>query len=618
MRTIGALLLALALPCAATLAPDDADSVGAFFDGAIGAEAAAGNVVGATLAVVANGRVVTTRGYGVADRDTGALVRADATLFRIGSVSKVLVWIAVLQQVDAGTLDLDRDVNEYLRDFEIPPTVPAPVTLRHLMTHTPGFEDRVIGLFARGVRTVGDPHENLLRMRPLRVAMPGADAAYSNWGAALAAHLVEIASGMPFDDYVERRILVPLAMTRTTTRQPVPEAFAESASRGYRKEQGAFVDVPFEFVSLPAAGSVSSTANDMAQLMLALLGRGAVDVLSPASRTRLFERAFAPDPRANGVTLGLYEMTEGGVRAVGHGGDTLAFHSAMRLYPENGVGIFVSFNADTGARARDHVLAAFDRQVFGGTAPVVQPDRPPSVARYLGAYRMLRVPAQGPSRLLALLSSVVVRADAEGRLLLPDGEGGVAAWVAMGEGRFAAPDGRARVTFAGPADAPASRLYFDAMPVVGFERAPARDHPFLQLGTLGVALVVLAFVVVWPFSSFARRHRAPVHGEAGATLLGFAVAVVLLVLTAALGALVENAADVVFGMSPAFERLLWVPIGILPFLALMLVATSRAWVRGYWWPARRVHYTLVAFAAWVLVAWYYYWHLVAVPMPVWR
>ncbi len=124
-----------------------------------------------------------------------ALSTPNKRLFRIGSVSKVLVWIAVMQQVAAGKLDLNADVNSYLQTMQIPYTYPQPITLTHLMTHTAGFEDRLIGLFAYGPMTVGDFHSNLIATMPRRVMIPGHFAAYSNYGAALAAHLVETRLG---------------------------------------------------------------------------------------------------------------------------------------------------------------------------------------------------------------------------------------------------------------------------------------------------------------------------------------------------------------------------------------------------------------------------------------
>jgi CubicO group peptidase (beta-lactamase class C family) len=618
LRRLLAALFVLVAPLSHAMSAEEAASLEGFFDGAIGAEIAAGSAVGATVALVADGEIVFTRGYGLADIAAGRAVRADETLFRIGSITKAFVWVAVLQQVAVGTLALDRDVNDYLTDFAIAPTFPQPITLRHLMSHTPGFEDRIVGLFARGPRTVGDFHANLVRMRPLRVMPPGKDAAYSNYGAALAAHLVEIVAGTNFDDYVEARIFDPLGMQRTSARQPVPDALVEELAHGYRFEGGTFVEAPFEFVTLPPAGSISATARDMATFMIELLGTADSPVLTADARARLFERTFSPDDRINGMAHGLYGMSTRSERAFGHGGDTIAFHSEMRLYPDRHMGLFVSFNADKGAQARDQVVAAFEDRVFGARERPKVAERPVPRERYLGAYRSLRVPAQGPSRLLALLSSFVVSADAQGRLLLPDGAGGVAPYVEADEGLFVSLDGRSRAVFPrrDGDDAAAMRLYFDAMPMIGFERVPARDHPTLHAAIVVVALFLLALVAIWPVSALTHRARTGVRGETTATLVAFAVAVALLVLTAGLATQVEGAADVVFGFSAAFERLLWIPVGVLPFLLYLLAATSRAWVRGYWWPSRRVHYTLVTAAAWTLVAWYFYWHLVAIPIPV--
>jgi hypothetical protein len=159
-------------------------------------------------------------------------------------------------------------------------------------------------------------------------------------------------------------------------------------------------------------------------------------------------------------------------------------------------------------------------------------------------------------------------------------------------------------------------LYVDSLPFMGFERVPPRDHPLLQLGVVAGSLVILGLVVVWPFSALRRRGRTPVRGETSATLLAFAVAAVLLVFTVGLATTLAEANEAVFGLSPTFEKLLWIPVGILPVLLALLATTSRAWVQSYWWPARRIHYTLVTAAAWAYVAWLFYWQVVAIPIPI--
>ncbi len=252
LRRVAALLLLGAathvLAAADTAWLDDRAAVQQFVDGVLASQIASDRAVGATVTIVRDGGVVLSKGYGEADRDTHKKVAPD-TLFRIGSVSKVFVWVAVMQQVAAGRLDLNTDVNTYLKDLQIPETFPAPITLTHLMTHTAGFEDKpIIGLFARGPQTVGDFHENLQSMMPRRVWMPGRHAAYSNYGAALAAYIVEVVSGQSWDDYVDSHILKPLLMIDTTTRQPVPKVLEDHISSGYWWENGRHIKAPFEFV----------------------------------------------------------------------------------------------------------------------------------------------------------------------------------------------------------------------------------------------------------------------------------------------------------------------------------------------------------------------------------
>jgi len=617
-RALGAAVLLLLLAGPAAADPSDIGaptSIESFFDGAIGTQIADGQAVGATVALVQDGHVVFARGYGFADAAQRTPVSADRTLFRIGSVSKAFVWVAVMQQVAAGKLDLNEDVNTYLIDFQIPATFPVPITLRHLMSHTAGFEDRIAGLFAHGARTVGDYEANLIRMLPARVMMPGHQAAYSNYGAALAAHLVERVSGEAWDDYVEGHVLEPLGMQRSTTRQPPPEPLDKAVATGYRFDDGAFEAEGFEFITLPPAGSMSAPATDMARFMVELLRRDDSPVLSASSRARLYESAFAPDERINGMLHGFYEQSSHGQRMIGHAGDTLLFHSILRLYPEQNMGLFVSFNSDRGALARDRVLLAFEDRLFGVPEPPAPGgDAVPGRTRYTGAWRSLRVPANGPTRLLSLLSSFRVRADDQGRLVLPDGQGGVRSYVEIDRDLFASVDGRSRVAFiGGDPDGPATHLYFDTLPMMGFERAPAHDDPALQQALVAGCLVVLVLVVVWPLSTLSHRSRPGVQGETAATLVGFLTAAALVACAVGLAVVVTDANDVVFGLPPLFERLLWIPVLVAPLLLVMASMTVQAWVRGYWWLRRRIHYTLVWFAAAAFEGWLVYWHLVALP-----
>jgi CubicO group peptidase (beta-lactamase class C family) len=206
--------------------------VEAFFDGAMAAEMSARHIPGAVVSVVEDGQVLFNKGYGFADLENQTLVDPQRTLFRAGSVSKLFGATAVMQLAEQGKLDLDADVNTYL-DFKIPATFPQAITLKNLLTHTAGFEDIGQDLFnlnAEEIQTLG---QYLKTHIPARVFPPGKLAAYSNYGAALAAYIVEGVSGLPFTEYVEKNIFTPLGMSHSTFLQPLPADLAGDLSSGY-------------------------------------------------------------------------------------------------------------------------------------------------------------------------------------------------------------------------------------------------------------------------------------------------------------------------------------------------------------------------------------------------
>src|SRR6266566_225986 len=195
--------------------------VQAFLDGFMPMQLERENIAGAVVLVVKDGKVLFAKGYGYSNVEKKAPVTVEGTLFRPGSISKLFTWTAVMQMVEQSKLDLDHDVNDYL-DFKIPAKYGKPVTLRNLMTHTPGFEEQIKDLINEEGAPVATLHDHLARYAPERIFPPGTTPAYSNYGAALAGYIVERVSGQPFNDYVAANIFKSLGMTRSTFVQPLP------------------------------------------------------------------------------------------------------------------------------------------------------------------------------------------------------------------------------------------------------------------------------------------------------------------------------------------------------------------------------------------------------------
>ncbi|PAY22092.1 serine hydrolase [Dietzia natronolimnaea] len=380
--------------------------VDAWLDGTIPSALESGRIAGASVAVVHDGELLTARGFGEADVSTGTAVDPARTLFRVGSVSKTVTATAVMQLVDRGEVDLDTDVDHYT-GLDLPHD--HPVTLRHLLSHTPGYEERAAGLFLPPGQAV-DLRRSLAQDPPAQVYEPGTTPAYSNYGMALAGYVVEAVSGMPFEDYVGQNILTPLGMTSSSFAQPLPDHLAQEVSQGYPTSDEATID--FEVVGVPPAGSMSATATDMARFMLAHLGHpvggsagtgGDTAILSDEALQLMREPALdaaslgalASGPR---MGLGWFDESRNGRAVVGHGGDTLAFHSHLQLWPDDDTGVFLSVNstgADAAALAlREDLLDGFADRYFpadDATPVAVDPAARADHARALaGTYESTR------------------------------------------------------------------------------------------------------------------------------------------------------------------------------------------------------------------------------------
>lgn len=333
---------------ASTLTKADVDS---WLDGLMPYGLATGDIAGAVVIVVKDGKVLTQRGFGYADMKTRAPIDPANTLFRPGSISKLFTWTAVMQQVQAGKLDLDRDINDYL-DFRIPPAFGKPITLRNLMTHTGGFEETAKYLIATKVSDNRPLDAALKRSVPTRIYAPGSTASYSNYGASLAGYIVQRVSGEQFEVYVQHHIFGPLGMTQSTFVQPLPAALGPKLSKGYAAASGD--PQPYEIIPLSPAGALSATGTDMAKFMIAHLS--ASNPLLDARTARLmYATANTPIPGMPGMALGFYHEDRNGLNIIGHGGDTDWFHSDLHLYLGKGVGLYLSFNS-AGKDGAAHIL----------------------------------------------------------------------------------------------------------------------------------------------------------------------------------------------------------------------------------------------------------------------
>jgi CubicO group peptidase (beta-lactamase class C family) len=419
---VGALPAAFAQTRPAT--PLTATDVEAFIDGLVPTALRNARVPGAVVVIVKDGQPLLQKGYGLADWDKNIPVDPNRTLFRPGSVSKLFTWTAVMQLVEQGKLDLDADLNKYI-DFTVPGRNGKALTLRHVMTHTTGFEETARDLLTYD--TAGPDLGKVLKAYiPPYVYDPGTTPGYSNYATSLAGYIVQRVSGQPFDDYMDQHVFGPLGMKQSTFRQPLPDALKGQMSQGYmtwdEKPKG------FEVISMPPAGSLSSTGADMGRFMLAYLGQGKLgdaQILKPETVKLMHGQLTRPLPGLSGIGLGFYEQNVNGHRVLAHGGDTVLFHSDLLLFVDDGIGLYISVNAPgherQGGWLRDKLFEAFADRYLPDQRPATRPEVDEATARQhaqqmAGNYRNTRREDSTWLSVLQLLSPVKVQALEDGRL----------------------------------------------------------------------------------------------------------------------------------------------------------------------------------------------------------
>ena len=484
--------------------------IGAFLDGIIPLQLAQQDIAGATVSIVKDGTLLYSKGYGYADVEAKKPVSAAETLFRPGSISKLFTWTAVMQLVEQGKLDLNKDVNEYL-DFKIPEAFGKPITLKDILTHTAGFEEQLKDLF--GGEKSPNLGEYVRDHIPGRIYAPGTVPAYSNYGTTLAGYIVERVSVQKFDDYIAEHIFKPLEMKSSTFAQPLPPDLAPRMSNGYALASDKAK--PFEVIGPYPAGSLSSTATDMANFMIAHLQDGKFgdgQILKPETAKLMHSRLFALDDAANAMAHGFYEESRNGHRIIGHGGDTVAFHSDLHLIPDAGVGLFISYNsAGRGQISPRSVLwdAFLDRYfpVEPSNLPTLETAKQDAAA-VAGSYLASRRPEHSLFRIMALLGQASVTANEDGTITvdaLTDFNGKPKRWREVAPMTFRDVNGQDSLIF--KPDENGRMQLIVPYPFMVFQRVGSMDNAKLILPVVGFSLLVMLLtLVLWFVSWLTRRH----------------------------------------------------------------------------------------------------------------
>jgi CubicO group peptidase (beta-lactamase class C family) len=351
-------------------------------------------VTGVAVAILKNGEVVRVSGYGVRRANTQDKVDGD-TLFSVGSISKVATATITLRLIAHGELDLDRDVDEYLKRWKLPTSqeVPRPnVSLRMLMSHTSG-----LGVHGFADYRPEDPLPTLVQVlegqKPANGEavtfkhLPGQVNDYSGGGVTVEQVVIEDATGRPLQQLAQDLVFAPLGMRRSTFESPLSAEHGNIAKA--HDGSGAPTALPRGWESFAEAGASGlwTTANDLGRLVGGLIKsyQGRADFLpqplATAMMTEVSPGPFGLGPRLGGAGPGRYFF---------HMGANDSYRAFLEGYPETGDGFVILTNGSNGSELSFEIRNALADAIGQGAHPVIRSvaSRLPPPADYAGRYRL--------------------------------------------------------------------------------------------------------------------------------------------------------------------------------------------------------------------------------------
>ena len=360
-------------------------NVNSSLDDAITKQMNEAGIVGLGAAIIVNKKIVWTNAYGYADQQQGIRFTQD-TVMNIGSISKTVTGIALMRTVQDGKLSLDKDINLYLPFKLTNPHFPNEViTLRHLATHTSGITDRweayqntyhfggdspvALANFMKQYFTANGQYyssDNFLKEKP------GAYREYSNIGAGLAGYIIELATGMPLNEYTATYIFNPLGMSNTFWF--LSEMGQRSHSTLYIAQDGMSVPIQRYGITTYPDGGLRTSVNDLSKFFIALLDSGQYQgktLLDKSSIEAMLEFQFTATNKPKNVELneknsGIFWSTKNNVSRIGHGGSDPGLKTEMLASMDKSLGVILFTNTSLNAKEmRPYVQIFNELWVYG-------------------------------------------------------------------------------------------------------------------------------------------------------------------------------------------------------------------------------------------------------------
>ncbi|WP_313933805.1 serine hydrolase [Bacillus cereus group sp. BfR-BA-01453] len=354
------------------------------------------NAVGVALVVVKDNQILFQKGFGFSDKEKNTPIDPKKTVFRLASISKVFTASAVMQLVEQGKIDINKDIVNYMGGLKYQNNMGEPVTMEHLLTHTTGFDyvdprPEDIHYQENDYTMLKDYVEDNM---PTVVRKPGDTYTYDNFASMLQGYIVQNLTNTPFYKYMAKNIFYPLEMHNSSF--VMTNFIKEKLATGYDAKGNVIPFYQTRPTDMPQ-GSMFSTGSDVANFMIAQLNDGKFknnQILQKETVEDMQKTKFALHPKYPNMTYGFEffsPQSHNGQYVFGKGGNIPGFSSLMWLIPEHKIGVFVVTNKDSSALPVE-VFDDFMNQYFPDkTKPEYLKPNEEELKKFEGVYRDLRL-----------------------------------------------------------------------------------------------------------------------------------------------------------------------------------------------------------------------------------
>ena len=354
------------------------------------------NAAGVALVVVKDNQILFQKGFGFSDKEKNTPIDPKKTVFRLASISKVFTASAVMQLVEQGKIDLNKDIVNYMGGLKYQNNMGEPVTMEHLLTHTTGFDyvdprPEDIHYQENDYTMLKDYVEDNM---PTVVRKPGDTYTYDNFASMLQGYIVQNLTNTPFYKYMAKNIFYPLEMHNSSF--VMTNFIKEKLATGYDAKGNVIPFYQTRPTDMPQ-GSMFSTGSDVANFMIAQLNDGKFknnQILQKETVEDMQKTKFALHPKYPNMTYGFEffsPQSHNGQYVFGKGGNIPGFSSLMWLIPEHKIGVFVVTNKDSSALPVE-VFDDFMNQYFPDkTKPEYLKPNEEELKKFEGVYRDLRL-----------------------------------------------------------------------------------------------------------------------------------------------------------------------------------------------------------------------------------